>query len=250
MKRILMAILLISVIALSGCVDFPEETTTQTQNKVQTQEQVPAQQEQKQEEIKIYSMNEDIIVDYLTYKVTKVETFTEMGTSMFDKTTEGKFVKVYLKILNNAKETKDIFTPRFKVEDDQERRYDRLSDDMMYIADYLEFGKQLQPGLATSGAIVFEMPEDSKDLKLIISGDWMSQTEVQVRLSNIQDIGKDTTQKEEQDEMWDEAMAESEEQMEELMNKCSSPFKCTSSCAEYMDVGKKDCPSGQVCCME
>ena len=121
---------------------------------------------------------------------------------------------------------------------------------MMYIADYLEFGKQLQPGLATSGALVFEMPKDSQDLKLIITGDWLSNAEVKIKLSNIKDIGKDTTQKEEQDKVMDEAMKEGEEMMEELMNKCSSPFKCSSSCPDMMDVGQKDCPSGQVCCME
>ena len=43
---------------------------------------------------------------------------------------------------------------------------------------------------------------------------------------------------------------EQDEMMRELMNQCSSPFKCSSSCPDMMDVGQKDCPSGQVCCME
>ena len=169
---------------------------------------------------------------------------------MFNKETNGKFIKVYLEITNNAKETKQIFSPRFRIEDNQERQYDRLSDDMMYINDYLEFGKQLQPGLTTSGATVFELPKDSMELKLIIKGDWVSISEIKISLDNIKNIGKDTTQKEEQDKIMDEAMQESEEMMEELMNKCSSPFKCSSSCPDMMAVGQKDCPSGQVCCME
>ena len=92
-------------------------------------------------------MNQNVNVDYLSYKVTKAETFSEMGTSMFNKATNGKFVKIYLDITNNAKETKQIFSPRFVLVDNQERQFERLSDDMMYIADYLEFGKQLQPSL-------------------------------------------------------------------------------------------------------
>ena len=56
----------------------------------------------------IYSMNQDINVDYLIYKITKAVTFTKMGTSMFKKETNGKFIKVYLKVTNNAKETKQI----------------------------------------------------------------------------------------------------------------------------------------------
>ena len=72
---------------------------------------------------------------------------------------------------------------------------------------------------------------------------------MKVALSNIKNIGKDTTQEQEQEEMMDEAMQESEQMIEEMMNKCNAPFKCSSSCPEYMDVGQKDCPSGQVCCM-
>ena len=49
------------------------------------------------------------------YKITKVETFTEMGISMFEKETDGKFIKVYMDLTNNAKETKEIFTTRFKI---------------------------------------------------------------------------------------------------------------------------------------
>lgn len=261
MKKIFlgfMAVFLVSILLITGCTTIQTDSTpTNTQTPSQStqadqKEAQPSTQTQKTETPKetIYLMNQDIDVDYITYKVTKAETFTEMGTSMFNKETEGKFVKVYLRLTNNAQETKQIFTPRFKIQDSKERKYDRLSDDMMYISDYLEFGKQLQPGLGTSVAIVFELPKDSEDLKLIISGDWVSTAEVKIKLSNIQDIGADTTQKDEQDKMMDEAMAESEKQMEELMNKCSAPFKCSSSCSEYMDVGQKDCPSGQVCCME
>ena len=166
-------------------------------------------------------MNQDIKVDYITYRITKVETFTEMGTSMFNKVTEGKFVKIYLRLTNNAQETKQIFSPRFKIEDSQSRKYDRLSDDIMYIADYLEFGKQLQPGLTTSGAIVFELPSDSNNLKLIISGDWVSVSQVKVTLSDISDIGKDTTQKDKQDAIMDEAMADAQKQMDDLLQQYS-----------------------------
>jgi len=203
------------------------------------------------EEVKelIYSMNQDINVDYLTYKVTKAQTFTKMGNSIFNKETTGKFVKVYLSITNNAKETKQIFTPRFKLIDNQDRKFDRISDDMFYIADYLEFGEQLQPSLTVYGAIVFEFPKDSDGLKLEISGDWLSATKVTITLSNIQNIGIDTTLKDEQDEMMDDLIEEAEEQVEEIMRQCNSPFKCSSDCAQYSDVGQKDCPSGQVCCM-
>lgn len=198
----------------------------------------------------VYSMNEDIDVDYITYRVTKVETFTEMGSTFLNRQTEGKFIKVHLRLTNNDLQTRQLFTPRFRVRDSLGRTYDRLSDDMMYIEDYIEFGKQLQPGLGTSGAVVFELPETSTDLELIISGDWLSMSQVRVTLSDIEDIGSDQTQQQEMDRMWDETMEQSERQMEEAMNRCSAPFRCSPSCAEYMDVGQMDCPTGQLCCMQ
>jgi hypothetical protein len=166
---------------------------------------------------KIYEINENIKLDYLTYKVTKVESFNKMGLTAYNKETNGKFIKVYIDITNDAKETENIFSPRFKIEDNQERMYDRLSDDSMYIADYIEFGKQLQPGLMASGAIVFEMPKDSFKLKLVISGDWSSLSEVKVDLHNIHDIDVDTTLQDEQDKMMDEIMQESYARTEEMM---------------------------------
>ena len=150
---------------------------------------------------KSYSMNEDVKVDDFTYRVTKAEEFTAMGTSIYKKETQGKFIKVYLTITNNAKETKQMFSPTFNIEDNQGRSYDKLSDDMMYIGDYIEFGKQLQPGLSASGAAVFELPKDSMSLKLVIQGGVFSTTKVKVALATITDIGRDTTQIEKQNKM-------------------------------------------------
>lgn len=222
----LIGIIFWSMFFISACVETPtseiirESPTTEQDIKsdVKVEEPTKVKEEIVKEEIsepdksiqpKLYSVNEDIQVDYLTYRVTNAETFTEMGSSIFKKETNGKFVKVYLEITNNAKETKEIFSPRFRIIDNQERKYDRVSDDIFYINDPLEFGKQLQPSLTTSGAIVFELPKDSSDLKLIISGDWLSATEIMVELNNIKNIGKDTTLKEEQNKILEEAMEES-----------------------------------------
>ena len=235
---------IITLLFISGCVEFPEKSSINS-----NQNSISKELPEKQQET-IYSMNQNVNVDYLSYKVTKAETFSEMGTSMFNKATNGKFVKIYLDITNNAKETKQIFSPRFVLVDNQERQFERLSDDMMYIADYLEFGKQLQPSLTASGAIVFELPKDAVGLKLVITGDWTSTSKVTITIPEIKDIGKDTTQKDEQDKMWDETMKESEEKTKELMNKCNAPFSCSSSCPDMLDVGQKDCSSGKVCCMQ
>ena len=119
--------------------------------------------------------------------------------------------------------------------------------------------------MPVAGAIVFELPKDSTDLILSITGDWVSASEVNVALTNIKDIGKDITLKEKQDKMMDQIMSDAKKQtdelmkqiqqdsqqnLEDLMNQCISPFVCTSSCPQYMDVGQKNCPSGELCCLQ
>ncbi len=180
--------------AITNSNNFSTNTTTQTivDNTESTQVENQNTEIKEPKEI-IYSMNQSIPVDYLVYNVFRAETFTEMGDSAFKKKTNGKFVKVYLAILNNAKETKYLFAPRFYIVDSKGRKYDRLSDDMLYIADPIEFGQDLQPGLVTAGAIVFELPKDAEDLKLIITGDWISLSQVKVALNKIEDIERDTT---------------------------------------------------------
>ena len=148
------------------------------------------QPELKEENI---GLMEEVEVDYLTYKITKAETFTEMGSSFMDKETTGKFIKVYLEITNNSKISQYIYSPRLSLIDSQEREFDELPVGSMYIADGINFGEQLQPGLTLSGATVFEIPKDSTGLKLEISGDWLSLSKVIVTIDKVQDIGKDMT---------------------------------------------------------
>ena len=202
-------------------------------------EAVKSEVAQEEPKPKMYSLNQPVPVDYLTYTVTNPERFTKMGNQFMSKESEGTFIKVYARIKNNAKETKDLFSARFTLIDDQGRKFERLNDDAFYIADALEFGKQLQPGLSASGALVFELLTDFKGLALIVSGDWLSATEKAIQIDKLTDIGVDKTLEN-----------KINQQMEEAMSQCNAPFKCTSSCQQYMDVGQKDCSRGQVCCMQ
>ncbi len=204
-----------------------------------------------------YNMNQDISVDYRTYRITKAETFTEMGISPMKKITNEKFIKIYFQITNNANETKQIFSNRLKLIDGQNRKFDSLSDGSGYIANYLEWGMQIQPSLLVAGATVFEIPKDSEDLKLEISGDMFSTSKAIVNLSDIQDIGKDTSLQDMQDKVMDKSRNTLPKGIEgggtvvttnevELTT-CEEPFKCVSSC-QGANLGQMDCPSGKICC--
>jgi len=196
-----------------GTKDIAAQETTKTSGSDEAKSAQPKEEPKE----KLYSMDEDINVDYLTYRVTNVQIFNEMGTSFMKKEADGRFVKVYLEITNKAKETKQIFTPRFTLVDDQGREYDRMADDMLYISDYIEFGKQVQPSVTTKGAVVFEIAKDAKKLGLIIRGDWLSVSQVVVIITQMENIGKDTTLRDKQDDMMDEMMGDAEEQMQDIM---------------------------------
>lgn len=219
-------------------------------NQAQPQNELPVEKSSLQEpEVKVepepkpvdkkIGLNEIVIVDDLSYKVTKAESFKEMGSSIFKEETDGKFVKVYLEILNTSNKSQNMFSNRLIIIDNKAREFDPFPGATFYITDAISFGQQLQPGLTLKGAEVFELPEDASGLKLEISGDWLSVTKIIVSLDKVTDIDKDATLKDQQDE-----------QMDELMGQCNAPFVCSSSCSEYLDVGQKDCPSGQLCCLE
>jgi len=194
MRLPLLALLLIGVLLLSGCVEFPEETSIDKT----TTESSSTNEEIVKDEVKevTYSMNENAPVDYLTYTITKAESLTEVGNSVYNEKTDGKFIKIYLTILNNGKETKNMFSPRFKIQDDKGRTYDQLTDDFMYVENYIGFGEALQPGLSVNGELLFELPTDSQNLKLIISGDWLSTKQIAITLNNIEVVTKENKEEE------------------------------------------------------
>ena len=206
MKKLLI-IFILGLVLLNGCGANPEIG------------KIEPMIEQKQETpVKTYNIGESINLDYLTYKVHKAESFTKMGTSMMKKETNGKFIKLYLSILNKAKETKQIFSPRFTLIDSQDRQFDQAVEATLYIKDFILFGEQLQPGLPLEGAIVFELPKDANNLKLKVVGDWLSISEVIINLNNIQDIGQDTTMQDELDTQMEDIMEQSQQQMEAMMD--------------------------------
>ncbi|MBI2666324.1 DUF4190 and DUF4352 domain-containing protein [Candidatus Woesearchaeota archaeon] len=184
-----------------------------------TEKSIPVSNEQIAPSVKqpvSYAMKQNVLIDDIAYKVTRADTFTKMGY-LLEKTTNGKFIKVYLDVTNNAKETQQIFTPRFTIVDGQGRRYARVADDIIYIAHPLELGKQINPSVASSGAIVFEVAKDSKDLVLVIRGDWLSVSEVRITLSNIGNVIEDTSLENEQDKMMNKAIEKATEQTDKMM---------------------------------
>jgi len=75
-------------------------------------------------------------VDDIVYTVTNVKTTDKIGESLMDTffgaEADGIFYVISLKVENKGKESKNIFTPRFKIIDNKGRSYDPDTEAEIY----------------------------------------------------------------------------------------------------------------------
>ncbi|MFH1400808.1 MAG: DUF4352 domain-containing protein [Nanoarchaeota archaeon] len=133
----------------------------------------------------VYGMGDPVVVDNVAYIVYAGRQSNAIGNTILQKTTTGKLISLDIGVMNVGKKTQQIFTPRFTLKDGQGRVYDELADDMLYVDNPLMLGEQIQPDVVKRGTIVFEVPATSSNLELVISGDWLSTSQVEIQLDNI-----------------------------------------------------------------
>lgn len=211
--------LLALIVFLVGCATEQASNVAPTKVESAPSQVEPAPEKQVEKEVKTFKIGEEIRVDDLTYVIDKVETYTSLGTSFFGKETQGLFYKVYLSITNNARETQNIFTPRFKIIDDEGYEYDSDTEGELYVEDTIFFGEQLQPRLAVSGSKIFELPKIAKNLKLEIRGNWLSTEKVVVDLESSKIItkGKETSTQDKIDDEIEDLTKQSQAELDKLL---------------------------------
>jgi len=168
MKKILKwGIIAFIVIAVIGAVSGGGKSTTSTTsntgsgNTAKTVETVA-------------KINDTVTDKDLAFTVTGVTTAKSLGSSYTKKDAQGTFYVVTLNIKNVGKETATIDSSMLKITDSQGRKFDRSIEGQT--AKGLSQGKvdmflqQVQPGLSVNGDIVFDLPDDATDLKLLVKG--------------------------------------------------------------------------------
>ena len=249
---LLISVMMMFLVGCSGEVSTMEKkadttaTADNTQQLTDTYDEPTTPSQPTEPKEKIIGLGEPITIKNIKFTVDSVTGYKKIGASMMGKETKGEFYKVCLTLENLGKTSTYLYDsamiePQFVLTDNQGRQFDSNFEYEMYIDDAISFMEQLQPGLPVEGCKVFELPANEKGLELLISKGWLTNEAIAV---NIPD--SEVKHEEAETSMQDKIDA----QMDEAMNKCNSPFKCSSSCSDYMDVGQKDCPSGQVCCME
>jgi len=123
--------------------------------------------------VKKYGIGDSISVGYLDVTVNDVETSQKIGEYIMDtfmgEKADGVFYIIDLTIENKAKESKNLYDC-FSIVDDQGRSFSYDTNAEIYYEgkETLMIATQLQPGLPKEGIKIFDLPENSKDLKLKI----------------------------------------------------------------------------------
>lgn len=134
----------------------------------------------------IGKIGEAVNANDLSFTVTDISKAKSLGNSYSKKEAQGTFNVITLTIKNTGKETVTIDSSMLKVTDSQGRKFDYSIEGQT--AKGLAQGKvdlflqQVQPGLSVTGDIVFDLPDDASDLKLIVKGS-MFGTEKEISLT-------------------------------------------------------------------
>ena len=114
----------------------------------------------------------------IAFTVTGLTTAQTLGNSFTQKTAQGQYYVVSVKVLNNGKSTQTINSSDFKLTDGQGRSFDPSTDGMMAKSEAEGktdfFLQQVQPGLSVTGDLVFDAPANDTGLKLQVQGNLFS----------------------------------------------------------------------------
>lgn len=169
----------IVVIIIIGAVSGGGKNTNTTTNTGSTKNEV------KKEE-PIAKIGEAVTANSLAFTVSDISKAKTLGGAYVKKNAQGTFNIITLNIKNVGKETVTIDSSMIRLTDSQGRKFDRSIDGQtakgMSQGSVDLFLQQVQPGLSVNGDIVFDLPDDATDLKLLVKGSLFG-TEKQISLT-------------------------------------------------------------------
>lgn len=174
--------LVIIILVVAGCVKLGSSVT----------KDVKKQEVEKQEKLDkpTAKIGDKIVAGNFEFKVNKVEEKTAVGGSEFSdsKKAQGIFKLIEVEVKNNNKETKYLDSSMFKLKDSKGQEF-TVSTDAMTAFEIYEAGgesqfflQQIQPSLSKTGIIIFDVPKDTTNPILIVSGGFLSSEKASIKL--------------------------------------------------------------------
>lgn len=131
------------------------------------------------EAVKMAGLNEKVTDGDLAFTVLSVNKSKTLGNSFTQKTAQGMFYTVSIKIENNGKKTTTFDSSMAKIKDDQGREFERSIDGQtakgMSQGQVDLFLQQIQPSLSVTGDLVFDLPEGIKNPVITLKGSLFNQ---------------------------------------------------------------------------
>ena len=140
------------------------------------------------------------------FRVTHVESFTEMGYVGATHSTNELFIKPHLEVINYRAQAVRVPELTFTLIDEQGRTYQQVPDNQLYVDGVVRLAGWLRPGESRAGVLVFEVPTSAQALALEISSE---DGVVFIELDEITNIGVDTSL---EDRMLEELLLELEDE--------------------------------------
>jgi hypothetical protein len=174
--------LLLIIVLLSGCGDkiVVIETKEPTNLNKEPQE---------------YTMGQKVLIDGLSYKVDMIESYSEIGKNSVSQRAEGIFYLVYLNVENIDIDEGYVFSPSITLVDGNEKGHSPDLKAKFYIDGIIEWEKRISLGDSHKGILVFDLPLNSKELKLKVRNDWEDVSKVFIKIPDGMIIDKGIMQK-------------------------------------------------------
>lgn len=127
---------------------------------------------------KTAGLNETVQDGDLAFTVLSVNKSKTLGNSFTQKTAQGMFYVITVKIENKGNKTTTFDTSMAKIKDDQGREFERSIDGQTakgLAQGHVDlFLQQIQPSLSVTGDLVFDLPDGLKNPVLILKGSLFS----------------------------------------------------------------------------
>jgi len=139
----------------------------------------------KAEHVEQAKIGDSVQVGDFVYQVKEIAFAKKIGNEMTGKTADGVFLLIDLNVKNTGNKSATIDNSLFKLTDEAKTQYESSTEGTTALemnGVNTLFLKQCQPGIATSGVLVFEVPEE-KVYDLELSGGMWSGKTANVKLA-------------------------------------------------------------------
>jgi hypothetical protein len=97
-----------------------------------------------------------------SFKVTKLENRTQVGSDFLNKKAQGKFLLVHVTVKNIGDEAQSFFGNNQKLLDSKGRKYEADAEAAIYLADSKSLYEEINPGNSVKGRVLFDVPKQVK----------------------------------------------------------------------------------------